>query len=63
MTNATKAQIIVAINSLLMLAIAFDIALTEAQVGAIGVAANAVLSLYVGLTYKDSPARDPQYDG
>jgi hypothetical protein len=62
MTNATKAGIIAAVNALLMLAVAFDIALTETQIGAIGVALNAALSLYVGLTYQNSPARDPQYD-
>lgn len=57
MTNATKAQIIAAINALLGLAVAFNVALTQAQIGAVGVVVNAVLALIVGLTFKQSPKR------
>lgn len=59
MTNATKAQIIAAVNALLGLAVAFDVVLTQAQIGAVDVAVNAVLSLLVGLTFKQSPRRTP----
>lgn len=62
MTNATKAQLIVAINGLLLLAVAFEVALTETQIAAIGAAVNGVLSLFVASTYQDSAARDPEFD-
>lgn len=57
MTNATKAQIIAAVNALLALAVAFNVALTQAQIGAVGVVVNALLALVVGLTFKQSPKR------
>lgn len=57
MTNATKAQIIAAVNALLGLAVAFNVALTQAQIGAVGVVVNAALALFVGLTFKQSPLR------
>ena len=57
MSNAVKAQIIVAVNSLLALLIAFGVALTEAQTGAITVAVNALLGLWIAATYKNSPMR------
>lgn len=57
MTNATKAQIIAAVNALLGLAVAFNVVLTQTQIGAIGVAVNAVLAIVVGLTFKQSPKR------
>lgn len=57
MTNATKAQIIAAVNALLGLAVAFNVALTQAQIGAVDVAANGLLALAVGLTFKQSPKR------
>lgn len=59
MTNATKATIISAINGLLGLAIAFNIVLTQAQIGAIDVAVNGVLGLFVLLTFKSSSKRIP----
>lgn len=59
MTNATKAGIITLINAGLGLAIAFDIALTQGQVGAIMAVANAALALWVGLTKQNSPKRIP----
>ena len=57
LTNATKAQIITALNALLALGITFHVVLTAVQLGAIDVAANAVLSLVVGLTYTQSALR------
>lgn len=57
MTNATKAQVLALVNALLMLAVAFDVALTELQIGGIGVVVNAALSLWISLTYKDSAKR------
>jgi hypothetical protein len=59
-TNASKAQIIVTVNAVLSLLAAFDVVLTQAQLGAIGVAVNAVLGLIVALTYTQSSKRiDP----
>jgi hypothetical protein len=58
-TNATKAGVIAVVNALLGLAVSFDIALTQAQTGAILAATNAVLGLWVALTYKDSAKRIP----
>lgn len=56
-TNATKAQIIAAINAILGLLIAFHVVLTEPQLGAIDVAANAVLALIVAVTFTQSSMR------
>ena len=59
-TNATKAQIIAAINALMGLLTAFDIAsLSQTQQSSVIVAVNAVLALFVGLTYRASPKRIP----
>jgi hypothetical protein len=57
MTNTTKAHIIVAVNSVLALIAAFGVTLTDKQGGAIVLAVNALLSLWVALTYKNSPKR------
>jgi hypothetical protein len=59
LTNATKAQIIVVINTIIALAASFGFDLSNEQMAAITTAANAVLGLWVGLTYKDSPKRIP----
>lgn len=59
MTNATKANLIAAINALLALAVTFGVNLSDAQTAAVSVAVNAILTLWVGLTYKDSPTRIP----
>jgi hypothetical protein len=59
LTNATKAQLIVAINAILVLVTAFGLDLSNEQMAAVTAAANAVLSLWIGLTYKDSPKRVP----
>lgn len=56
-TNATKAQIIAVVNALLGLLIAFDIVFTQTQLSAIDVFVNAVLALFVGLTYTQSAKR------
>jgi hypothetical protein len=60
LTNATKAQIIVAINAIFGLLTAFDIGISDTQKGAIIVAANAILGFFVGATYKNSPKRIPE---
>ena len=59
LTNATKAQIIVVVNAILALGIAFGLDLSNEQTAAITAAINAILGLWVGLTYKDSPKRIP----
>lgn len=59
-TNAAKAQVILAVNSVLALLIAFHVVLTASQLGAVDVAVNAVLSAFVALTYTQSHKRvDP----
>jgi hypothetical protein len=57
MTNATKAQIIAAVNAALSLLTAFHVIFTTAQISSIDVIVNAVLALYVGITYKNSRKR------
>ena len=56
-TNATKAQIIAAVNAIFGLLIAFNVVLTQAQIGAVDTAINAVLGLFVLLTYTQSSMR------
>lgn len=57
MTNAVRAQIIVAVNALLALAANFGVGVSSNQAGAISLAVNAVLGVWVALTYKNSPKR------
>lgn len=59
MTNAVRAAIIAAVNAVLSLLLAFGVGVSDAQVAAIGVTVNALLGLWVALTYKDSPTRIP----
>jgi hypothetical protein len=59
MTNALRAQIIVAVNALLALVTAFGLGLSDNQIGTISLAVNALLGVWVALTYKDSPKRIP----
>lgn len=54
MTNATKAQIIVFINAIFAVLQAFGVDFTDEQQGAILVLINAIIALWVGLTYKSS---------
>jgi hypothetical protein len=58
MTNATKAQLVAAINGWLGVVLVFGW-LTTAQAGAVGIALNATAALAVGLTYTRSPKRIP----
>jgi len=58
-TNATKAQVIVVVNTVVALLVSFGLNLSNEQMAAITAAVNAILSLWVGLTYKDSPKRLP----
>ncbi len=59
MTNATKAAVIAAVNATLGLLIAFNVALTATQQGAIVTFVNTGLALWIAVTYKDSPKRIP----
>ena len=59
LTNASKAQIIAVVNGMLGLVIAFGVTMTDAQQVSITTLVNAVLALWVGLTYKASPRRTP----
>jgi len=58
-TNAVKAQIIVLVNAVMMLLLAFGVDLSDKQQGAIGAAVNAVLGLWVAFTYQKSHKRKP----
>ena len=57
MTNATKALIIAVVNAGFGVALAFNLPLTDVQIGSLLLLVNAALSLVVGLTYKNSPKR------
>ena len=56
-TNASKASIIGLVNAALSLLLVFGVSISDAQVAAIIVAANAVLVLLVGATYQNSAKR------
>lgn len=56
-TNATKANLIAALNAGLLLAVTFGLSISEAQVAAIMVFANALGVLFVGVTYTWSKKR------
>lgn len=56
-TNTTKALLIAAINAILAVVTTFDLGLTQAQLGAIGIAVNAILALVVAVTFKQSKMR------
>lgn len=58
MTNATKAQAAIFINSVFAAVVIFGL-LSDVKAGALGLVANAALGLYVAITYKDSPKRIP----
>jgi uncharacterized MnhB-related membrane protein len=55
MTNAIKALLSTAINALFGVLIAFDVVMTEAQVGAIMIFVNAVMAIIVVATANNSP--------
>ena len=59
MTNSTKAAVIAVLNAALGLAVAFGVNLSDAQTASILGFGNAVLALWVGLTYKNSAKRIP----
>jgi uncharacterized MnhB-related membrane protein len=57
MTNATKANVIAFVNTILGLLTVFDVALTEAQKGAVIAVVNAFFVAFVGATYTKSKKR------
>lgn len=57
MTNAVKAQLIVAINAVFALLTAFGVELSDKKEGAIIVLVNAILALWVAFTYQYSHKR------
>lgn len=59
MTNASKAQIVAFVNSVLVLVVAFGVNLSDAQTAAITVAVNSALSMWIALTYSGSKKRIP----
>lgn len=60
MTNTTKANIIAVLNAALGLLVSFGVNLSDAQLASILTGANAVLVLWVSLTYKNSAKRIPE---
>lgn len=58
-TNATKANVMGLVNAVLGVLIAFHVVLTQTQLGAIDVLANAVMIALIGATYKASAMRKP----
>ncbi len=59
LTNATKAQAAILINSIIAAIVVFGL-LSAEQAGAVGLVANALLSFYVATTYMNSPKRVPE---
>lgn len=59
LSNATKAQIIAAINAGIGLLVAFGVTVSDGQTAAIIAGTNALLSIAVTLTYKGSAKRIP----
>jgi hypothetical protein len=59
LTNATKGMILGVVSTVLALILAFGVELSSEQVAAIIAAVDAVLVLWIGLTYKESPKRIP----
>jgi hypothetical protein len=57
MTNAVKAQVIAVINAFLTVLLLFGVTLSEDQKGAILLFVNAILALWVSLTYQYSHKR------
>lgn len=60
MTNNTRVQLVLFINSSLLAMLAFGVGLTETQIAAIMVPVNLGLGLAQSLTYKISPKRIDQ---
>lgn len=58
-TNATKAGIILVLNGTLGLVTAFGVSLSDAQQAAVTTFANAVLGMWVLVTYTSSRKRIP----
>lgn len=61
MTNAVKAGLIAFANSILAALPLFGVPLSDVQIAALALIVNSGLSLAVLLTYKNSPARIPEY--
>lgn len=57
MTNAVKAQIIAVVNAILTVLLQFGVSMSDGQKGAILLLVNAVLALWVLLTYQNSHKR------
>ena len=60
LTNATKANLIAAVNATLACAVLFGLPVSDVQAGGISLAVNAILACFVGLTFKSSPKRLPE---
>lgn len=62
MTNATKANVIAAVNAALTLIVSFGANVSDGQQAAITGAVNAILVLWISLTYTQSAKRIPDQD-
>jgi hypothetical protein len=57
MTNATKAQLVAAVNAIVLCLQVFGVPINNAQQAAIGVAANAVFGVWIAMTSKNAETR------
>lgn len=58
MTNATRAQIVVVVNAALAMLVAFGVNVSDGQQAAIQGGVNALLGLWISLTFHKSPYRE-----
>ena len=58
-TNATKGILLGLVTAVLNLLTAFNVLMTQAQIGAITTVVSLALTLWIALTYKNSRKRIP----
>ncbi|HEY3544349.1 MAG TPA: hypothetical protein VGK79_17565 [Gaiellaceae bacterium] len=57
MTNATKAQLVAAVNAIVLCLQVFAVPINNSQQAAIGVAANAIFGVWIAMSAKESKRR------
>jgi hypothetical protein len=57
MTNATKAQVMIAVNAGLQLLPLFGLLTDNNQMAGVAAFVNAVAAIFIGTTYRNSPTR------
>lgn len=56
-TNASKAQVVIVVNAIFAVLQAFDVVATQTQVASVQLLVDALLGLFVGLTFQQSAMR------